>query len=46
MIYSDETWQAKPFGSKDDFQNAVNQNYRYEVIQPNFETKRTSWIER
>lgn len=46
MIYSDETWKAKPFDSQMEYTNAVKQNYRYELIQPNFDAKRTSWIER
>lgn len=46
MIYSDETWKAKPFDSQIEYTNAVKQNYRYELIQPNFDAKRTSWIER
>ncbi|MAT58376.1 MAG: hypothetical protein CMF23_10440 [Ignavibacteriae bacterium] len=46
MIYSDESWKAKPFDSQMEYTNAVKQNYRYELIQPNFDAKRTSWIER
>ena len=45
-IYSDGSWKAKPLNSENDFVNAVKKDYRYEVIQPNFSTKRTSWIER
>ncbi|MCK5088281.1 MAG: hypothetical protein KAQ90_12205, partial [Melioribacteraceae bacterium] len=47
LITSDESWKSKPAESKNaKWRSAVSKDYRYIVIAPNFETKRTSWIER
>lgn len=43
-VLSDESWQAKT--GNDDWKNAVIKSYPYEIIAPDFSTKRTSWIER
>ena len=45
MLISDETWKVKGTEEKD-WHNAISKNYSNYVIAPNFETKRTSWIER
>jgi hypothetical protein len=47
VVLSDESWQVTDLNSDEEsWEDAVSQEYRYPVIAPNFETKRTSWIER
>jgi len=43
-IYSNEQWQASADSSN--WGNAVTKNYPYQVVSPDFATKRPSWIER
>ena len=44
-ILTDKNWMVQPEGSKD-WLNATEKEYPYNVIAPNFETGRPSWIER
>jgi hexosaminidase len=43
-LISDNSWQTK--NSVTDWENAFVKAYPFEVISPDFSTKRTSWIER
>lgn len=46
-ILSDKTWLSKPSDNrKAKWKKAITKKYKYTVIAPNFETMRTSWIER
>lgn len=46
-VMSDEKWEVTNLNSdKEKWVDAVSEDYRFPVIAPNFETKRTSWIER
>jgi hypothetical protein len=45
-LISDENWKVKNLESDGGLINAVVKEYPYPVIQPNFKTDRTSWIER
>lgn len=44
-IMTNTEWETAPSGS-DEWTTAVTGEYRFIVIKPNFETGRTSWIER
>jgi hypothetical protein len=43
-IYSNEQWKASVDGTT--WTNAVTKNYGYNVVSPDFATRRPSWIER
>lgn len=43
-IYSNEKWSASPDGTN--WTEAVTNNYPYQVVSPDFATRRPSWIER
>jgi len=45
-LISDESWVAKPIESKMSSKNSVCKEYPYTVVAPNFNTDRTSKIER
>ncbi|RJP73982.1 MAG: hypothetical protein C4539_00775 [Ignavibacteriales bacterium] len=45
-IKSDETWQAQTLNESGEWKNAVSKEYPYIVTEPNFITRRQSWIER
>ncbi len=45
MLLSDESWLVTKT-NLNEWRNAVTGEYTWPVIAPNFETKRTSWIER
>jgi len=45
-IKSDETWQAQSFQDNANWKNAASREYTLIVIEPDFATKRASWIER
>ncbi len=45
-INTDETWQVQDIKESDDWVNAVQREYSYTVIAPDFTRKRPSWIER
>ncbi len=44
-LQTDKSWMAKR-SETDNFVNAEEYEYPYNIIAPNFKTKRTSWIER
>ena len=47
VIKSNKTWRSRPANnSKAKWKKPIIKNYRYPVIAPNFQTKRTSWIEK
>ncbi len=46
VIKSDETWQTTTMSGSNDWKNVVSKEYPFIVVEPNFNTKRTSWIER
>ena len=46
-ILSDKTWLSKPSDIKRaKWRKVITKKYKYDVIAPNFNTQRTSWIER
>ena len=45
-IISDESWNVKPIDSNLEIKNAVSKDYPYTIVAPNFNTDRTSKIER
>lgn len=47
LILSDKTWRSRPADkSNAKWKKPIIKKYRYPVIAPNFQTKRTSWIEK
>lgn len=47
QLLSDSTWQAQPLNAaSENYTGAVKRDYSFIITAPNFETKRTSWIER
>lgn len=45
-ILSDKKWVSRKADKNGKWKKAITKEYKYYVIAPNFETKRTSWIER
>ncbi len=46
LIFSDESWDYKNNEADQNLKRVSIQPYRYEVIAPNFQSNRPSWIER
>ena len=45
-IISDDTWKSRGTNPKREWKKAITKEYGYEIIAPNFNTNRSSWIER
>jgi hypothetical protein len=45
-VLSDKTWLSRSSKKKGRWKKSVSKGYPYIIIAPNFETNRTSWIER
>ena len=45
-ILSDEKWKGRGIEPKRTWKKVITKDYGYEIIAPNFDTNRSSWIER
>jgi len=45
-VISDEKWMSRSSDTKLEWQKSITKDYKFPVIAPNFNRKRTSWIER
>lgn len=45
-VLSDEKWLSRSAESKSNWEKSIIKEYKFKIIAPNFDRKRTSWIER
>ena len=45
-VLSDEKWLCRSTESKSNWKKSIIKEYKFQIIAPNFDRKRTSWIER
>ena len=45
-VITDEKWKSRSADPKREWKKSISKDYKYTVITPNFDTDRTSWIER